>query len=481
MKKWLQNLSGAVMASLLAVTLSGRAFAETEEPQALPAEAPTQVVESAVPVPVEAMPVAAPVSAAEEAAPVTAPTPAAVPVVAEAAPAVVQAPTGDAASAAAAPAAVETPAAVEPSVAEVQAAEIPAAEVPAAVPEASVTVSDASGAEIPGAEASVASGIPAGELSVAEPVTPAAEVSAAAEDDEMDITETPAAAVDVQQPVTETAQEGESQPAEEAELLNTTLAVPETRSLQKNSSPAVRELPSVSKEEAAVDTLSVSGTETEEQEEDPSEEPEGEDIKAPTRGTGEGGEENSGQAATTVFSHNEDGSYTLVNHTGTENLSADGDITVLAAGLNRIGSISGSRTVRVAGTGILLIDSLEGNLELLTFTDVYDEGSVAVFVKQEDSTYLLKNGTVPGILDEEYRVEGVTLVMPESTSLHLIGTGAKPKHDGDGNITGVTYYHGTEHGCKTDTDDEFKDAVEITGNLTIAQEAALIIRKALQS
>jgi hypothetical protein len=70
MKKWLQNLSGAVMASLLAVTLSGKSYADAEEPQTLPAEAPTQVVESAVPVPVEAMPVAAPVSAAEEAAPV---------------------------------------------------------------------------------------------------------------------------------------------------------------------------------------------------------------------------------------------------------------------------------------------------------------------------------------------------------------------------------------------------------------------------
>ncbi len=235
--------------------------------------------------------------------------------------------------------------------------------------------------------------------------------------------------------------------------------------------------PPVSLAAAPADTLSLSGTETEEQEKDRSAEPEGEDIKAPTRGSEEGKDEDGGQTVTTVFSHNEDGSYTLVNHTGSENLSAEGDITVLAAGLNHISSISGSGTVRIAGTGILLVDSLEGNLELLTFTDIYEEGSAAVFVKQNDGTYLLKNGSVPGILDEEYTVEGVTLVMPESTSLHLIGTGAKPVKDEEGNVTSVTYYHGTEHGCKTDTEDEFKDAVEITGKLTIAQQAELIIQK----
>ena len=45
MKKWLQNLSGAVMASLLAITLNGKAYAE--DPQPVSAEAPVEIVEAA--------------------------------------------------------------------------------------------------------------------------------------------------------------------------------------------------------------------------------------------------------------------------------------------------------------------------------------------------------------------------------------------------------------------------------------------------
>ena len=76
--------------------------------------------------------------------------------------------------------------------------------------------------------------------------------------------------------------------------------------------------------------------------------------------------------------------YVLVNHDGTEDLSSEGDITVLAAGLNHVSSISGGGTVTVAGTGILLVDSLEGELELQTLTDIYEEGSVAIFIWDED-------------------------------------------------------------------------------------------------
>ena len=84
---------------------------------------------------------------------------------------------------------------------------------------------------------------------------------------------------------------------------------------------------------------------------------------------------------TSTFTQLEDGSYVLVNHTGSENLQADGDITILAAGLNRIASISGAGKVNIAGTGILLVDSLKGELDLMTLTDIYDEGSTAVFVQ----------------------------------------------------------------------------------------------------
>ena len=43
MKKWLKNLSGAVMASLLAITLSGKAYAN--EQQELSVDAPNEIVE----------------------------------------------------------------------------------------------------------------------------------------------------------------------------------------------------------------------------------------------------------------------------------------------------------------------------------------------------------------------------------------------------------------------------------------------------
>ncbi len=170
----------------------------------------------------------------------------------------------------------------------------------------------------------------------------------------------------------------------------------------------------------------------------------------------------------------EDGSYVLVNHTGSENLQADGDITILAAGLNRIASISGAGKVNIAGTGILLVDSLEGELDLMTLTDVYDKGSTAVFVKQTDGSYLLVNGAVPGILDEEYTINDASLVMPDQSSLLLCGTGAEAIRDNDGNVTAVNYYHGTEHNYSAS---DRENVIEQVGKLTITGAASLFIHQ----
>ena len=170
----------------------------------------------------------------------------------------------------------------------------------------------------------------------------------------------------------------------------------------------------------------------------------------------------------------EDGSYVLVNHTGTESLQADGDITILAAGLNRIASISGAGKVNIAGTGILLVDSLEGELDLMTLTDVYDKGSTAVFVKQTDGSYLLVNGAVPGILDEEYTINDASLVMPDQSSLLLCGTGAEAIRDNDGNVTAVNYYHGTEHNYSAS---DRENVIEQVGKLTITGAASLLIHQ----
>ena len=173
-----------------------------------------------------------------------------------------------------------------------------------------------------------------------------------------------------------------------------------------------------------------------------------------------------------TFTQLKDGSYVLVNHTGSENLQADGDITILAAGLNRIASISGAGKVNIAGTGILLVDSLKGELDLMTLTDIYDEGSTAVFVQQTDGSYLLVNGAVPGILDEEYTINDANLVMPAHSSLVLCGTGAEAILDDDGNVTAVNYYHGSEHNYKAS---DSKNVIEQVGKLTITGAASLLV------
>lgn len=192
-----------------------------------------------------------------------------------------------------------------------------------------------------------------------------------------------------------------------------------------------------------------------------------------TDAEGDGLPETQNTAAATI-TQLEDGSYVLVNHTGSESLQADGDITILAAGLNRIASISGAGKVNIAGTGILLVDSLEGELDLMTLTDIYNEGSTAVFVKQTDGSYLLVNGAVPGILDEEYTINDASLVMPAQSSLLLCGTGAEAIRDNDGNVTAVNYYHGTEHNYSAS---DRENVVEQVGRLTITGAASLLIRQ----
>lgn len=192
-----------------------------------------------------------------------------------------------------------------------------------------------------------------------------------------------------------------------------------------------------------------------------------------TDAEGDGLPETQNTAAATI-TQLEDGSYVLVNHSGTENLQADGDITILAAGLNRVSSISGIGKVNIAGTGILLVDSLEGELDLMTLTDVYDKGSTAVFVKQTDGSYLLVNGAVPGILDEEYTINDASLVMPDQSSLVLCGTGAEAIRDNDGNVTAVNYYHGTEHNYSAS---DRENVIEQVGKLTITGAASLFIHQ----
>ena len=119
-------------------------------------------------------------------------------------------------------------------------------------------------------------------------------------------------------------------------------------------------------------------------------------------------------------------------------MSADGDITIQAAGLNYIPELSVDGNINLIGTGILLVDKIEmtegKEFSLQPNVAIYgaDGGSVAVFLKRVEQTtdaqgnpceieyYELINGSVDGILDEEYTIpEGVTLVVPNNSRLVL--------------------------------------------------------------
>jgi hypothetical protein len=421
MKAWLRSVYGAIFASLLTIALNGNVYAETEDP-AFPDEAPTQIIEPEVPASSDGL--STPVTASE-------PAPAAPAAIAKADVSVPTAP----------------PAAAEASI---SAAEPDQAAVPATEIE---TADDTQAIDTPVSDTGATEETEQKEVPAEAPETQAPADAASSEDTTpAEIpTEDDAAADDLyEKAVKEDLVEGAAEDEfsiEEAKLPDSS----DESSIGEDTKDA--ELPALmaaATDETAAESLTVNGEE------------EAVTAAEPLRGD---------SSSDTTFTRTEDGIYIMVNHSGEEKLNAEGDITILAAGINKISSISGTGKVRIAGTGILLVDSLQGNLELLTLTDIYDEGSTAVFVRQAGttSTYQLVNGTVPGILDEEYRIEGCTLVVPSGGNLLLCGTGAEPLSDGT-----VAYYHGTEHGYKAEDAD---NVMETSGKLTIAEKAALIIKK----
>ena len=349
MKKWLQNLSSAVIATLLAVTLNGRAYADT------PAEDPP--VEIQDPAPAE----------------------------------LTQVPVGE----------------VLPEVAVQSAPVEPAAEplTPAAVPEEPVTVP------------------PAAVTPAAEEEPPAATLEAPAESPE----KLPAAAPEAQPDQPELPAEENPAPAAVKEVTpseigdtpatvqdNTEVSLlPETPSL--TALTALRTLQTAPQPKAA-NALPAAAPENTDA---------GNGTESPS-GSTEPGENtgNAGTASAQGVRQGEDGSY-ILSSCSAESLTAEGDITIQAAGLNRLSSISVNGNVNLVGTGILLVDKIEiaegCSFNLQTNTNIYadNSGSVAVFLKQEDGTYRLINGpSVKGLLDEAYSIpENVALVVPEGSTL----------------------------------------------------------------
>ena len=121
-------------------------------------------------------------------------------------------------------------------------------------------------------------------------------------------------------------------------------------------------------------------------------------------------------------------------------LSTEGRyLRIMAAGVNRVQSIICDGDLDIVGTGIFLVDDLaltEGHeVRLHANTALYgeDEGSVALFLKQEDGSYLLVNGSLPGLLNDGYELpDGVKLVVPESGSLKLRSIYKTQTDDGNG-------------------------------------------------
>ena len=143
------------------------------------------------------------------------------------------------------------------------------------------------------------------------------------------------------------------------------------------------------------------------------------------------------------------GRIVLRDYTDSADITSDGTgVDIVSTGLNRIGTLSCDGDINVIGTGILLIDKVElaegCSFNLLPLKDYYGEdgGSVAVFLKQDDESYMLINGTVKGIVDENYKIEDVKLVLPENSYLELQALGVVVETDEDGNETIIRDYSG---------------------------------------
>ena len=483
MKAWMNKLSGVLLASLLTVMLNGKAYANNEgasEPPATEihesAEAPaTPATADPVPVVTEALapapaaPVAAPVApVVADAAPVEAPVsaPAEAPVLAPAA--TVAEPVAPVAQEAPIFAEAAHAPAAEPVVEAVPEAPFPVTEpVVEAVPEAPTPVTEPADEtkqeESVAVEVEVPEAEPAAEIpAIANPTTESiVELSASTTPAEAPaetpiettdettvetLVETPGEFLEFVAEVPTVESETTVLPEDSAALdrnvqLRAFAAIPVEQASENNASGGASTVETtlpLRKLSASPALLGASAPDadggsksggTDPEEKDP--ENKQPDEKAPDESDtdtlaseGKKAATRTASSSVSVFSQNEDGSYMLVNHQGAETLSADGDVTINAAGLNRLKTISVNGNINLVGTGILLVDKIEmaegKEFFLQPNKEIYGEngGSVAVFLKQDNGDYLLLNGSVDGILDEEYEIPaGVTLVVPGGSRL----------------------------------------------------------------
>lgn len=147
----------------------------------------------------------------------------------------------------------------------------------------------------------------------------------------------------------------------------------------------------------------------------------------------------------------ESGRIVLRDYSSGADITSDGTgVNIVSTGFNRIGTLSCDGDINLIGTGILLIDKVEltngCTFNLLPLKEYYGEdgGSVAVFLKNEDGSYMLANGSsVKGIVDEVIEIpEDVKLVIPATSMLELQAYKVIVERDEGGNETIVRDFSG---------------------------------------
>ena len=167
-------------------------------------------------------------------------------------------------------------------------------------------------------------------------------------------------------------------------------------------------------------------------------------------------------------------------------ISADSGVVKLAvAGVNRIHALTGDCSYQISGSGIVLIDKIDigdgRSISLCTNTALYKEGSAAVFVRQEDGSYLLINGEITGILDELYDLDNIRLTVPKDSSLTLSALAIRKetwKPDGVGEpVTDVMLYSPSIPFMVEDPVHDFGVVTldQYAGRLTIGKNSTLTI------
>ena len=173
-----------------------------------------------------------------------------------------------------------------------------------------------------------------------------------------------------------------------------------------------------------------------------------------------------------------DGMLSLANCDEAQDINVkEGNLTIQAAGLNRINTLVSDSVVNIIGSGIMLLEEAKlgekGEVNLLTndqYADTGVEGSVAVFLRQKDAqgeTYKLINGPVSAILDGIYSIpSGVNLIIPDGSSFIMNSTVATKK---EGEDNRYQYYSGDTSSVTA------ADVEENAAQLTIKSGASLTI------